>query len=133
MERNIADPRPARQQEITRRIFIYEAAERYPHDHKAHPAELFERLREETHRGMPYPQMQVRGLEWPFLKMMVWLVAARRVLEIGMFTGYSGLIRAGGLPDDAQLITCDVNPKAEAIARRYFTESNHGHKIEIRM
>jgi len=40
---------------------------------------------------------------------------------------------AEGLSDDGHLITCDVNPKAEAIARRYFAESNHGHKIEIRM
>ena len=50
-----------------------------------------------------------------------------------MFTGYSGLMMAEGLPEDGRLITCDVDPKAEAIARRYFAESPHGHKIEIRM
>jgi caffeoyl-CoA O-methyltransferase len=65
--------------------------------------------------------------------MLVRLTGARRILEIGMFTGYSALMMAEGLPDDGHLITCDVNPKAEAIARRYFAESEHGHKIEIRM
>ena len=49
-----------------------------------------------------------------------------------MFTGYSALMMAEGLPDDGRLVTCEINPKAEAIARRYFAESPHGHKITIR-
>jgi caffeoyl-CoA O-methyltransferase len=61
------------------------------------------------------------------------LTGARRILEIGMFTGYSALMMAEGLPDDGRLITCDVNPRAEGVARRYFAESPHGQKIEIRM
>jgi len=113
--------------------FIDQAVEQYAHDHTKPESELFRRLREETFREMQYPQMQVGRLEGQFLKMLVRLTAARRVLEIGMFTGYSALMMAEGLPDDGHLITCDVNPKAEAIARRYFAESKHGHKIEIRM
>ena len=113
--------------------FIDQAVEQYAHDHTKPESELFRRLREETFREMQYPQMQVGRLEGQFLKMLVRLTGARRVLEIGMFTGYSALMMAEGLPDDGHLITCDVNPKAEAIARRYFAESKHGHKIEIRM
>jgi Predicted O-methyltransferase len=113
--------------------FIDQAIEQYAHDHTKPESELFRRLREETFREMQYPQMQVGRLEGQFLKMLVRLNGARRVLEIGMFTGYSALMMAEGLPDDGHLITCDVNPKAEAIARRYFAESKHGHKIEIRM
>jgi caffeoyl-CoA O-methyltransferase len=113
--------------------FIDQAIEQYAHDHTKPESELFRRLREETFREMQYPQMQVGRLEGQFLKLLVRLTGARRVLEIGMFTGYSALMMAEGLPDDGQLITCDVNPQAEAIARRYFAESNHGHKIEIRM
>jgi caffeoyl-CoA O-methyltransferase len=113
--------------------FIEQAVEQYAHDHTKPESELFRRLREETFREMQYPQMQVGRLEGQFLKMLVRLTGARRVLEIGMFTGYSALMMAEGLPDDGRLITCDVNPKAEAIARRYFAESEHGHKIEIRM
>jgi predicted O-methyltransferase YrrM len=113
--------------------FIDQAVEQFAHDHTEPESELFRRLREETYREMQSPQMQVGRIEGQFLKMLVRLTGARRVLEIGMFTGYSGLMMAEGLPDDGRLITCDVNPKAEAIARRYFAESSHGHKIEIRM
>jgi predicted O-methyltransferase YrrM len=67
------------------------------------------------------------------LQMLVRLIGARNVLELGMFTGYSTLMMAEALPDDGHLITCEVDPKAEAIARRYFGESPHGHKITIRM
>ena len=113
--------------------FIDKAVEQYAHDHTRPESDLFRRLREETFREMQYPQMQVGRIEGQFLKLLVRLVGARRVLEIGMFTGYSGLMMAEGLPDDGRLITCDVDPKAEAIARRYFAESGHGHKIEVRM
>jgi caffeoyl-CoA O-methyltransferase len=82
---------------------------------------------------MDRPQMQVDAIEGRFLKMLVRLTGARTILEIGMFTGYSALMMAEGLPDDGRLITCEVDPKAEAIARRYFSESPHGHKITVRM
>jgi caffeoyl-CoA O-methyltransferase len=82
---------------------------------------------------MKSPQMQVGRIEGRFLKMLVRLTGARRVLELGMFTGYSALMMAEGLPEDGCLVTCDVNPQAEEIARRYFAESPYGGKIEIRM
>jgi caffeoyl-CoA O-methyltransferase len=50
-----------------------------------------------------------------------------------MFTGYSALMMAEGLSEDARLITCEIDPRAEAIAHRYFAESPHGDKITIRM
>ena len=82
---------------------------------------------------MQSPEMQVGLIEGRFLQMLVRLIGARNILEIGMFTGYSTLMMAEALPDDGRLITCEVDPKAEAIARRYFGESPHGHKITIRM
>src|SRR5438105_13915056 len=113
--------------------FISKEIEQYAHDHTSEESDLFKRLRDETYAEMRSPQMQVGRIEGGFLKLLVRLTGAKRVLEIGMFTGYSGLMMAEGLPDDGRLITCDVNPKAEAIASRYFAESEHGHKIEIRM
>jgi caffeoyl-CoA O-methyltransferase len=113
--------------------FIVEAVEQFAHDHTKPESDLFRKLRDETYAEMSSPQMQVGRIEGRFLKMLVRLTGARRILEIGMFTGYSALMMAEGLPDDGRLITCDVNPKAEAIARRYFDESPNGHKIEIRM
>jgi len=113
--------------------FIHEAVEQFAHDHTEPESDLFFRLRDETYRDMNCPQMQVGRIEGRFLKMLVRLTGARRILEIGMFTGYSALMMAEGLPEDGKLITCDVDPKAEAIASRYFAESPNGHKIEIRM
>jgi caffeoyl-CoA O-methyltransferase len=101
--------------------------------HSDAPSELLVRLREETIASIESPGMQVGPLEGALLRMLVRLTGARRVLEIGMFTGYSALCMAEGLPDDGELITCDVNPKAEAIARRYFAQSPHGKKIHVRM
>jgi caffeoyl-CoA O-methyltransferase len=113
--------------------FIDPAVEQFARDHTEPESELHLRLREETYRIMDRPQMQVDVIEGRFLKILVRLTGARTILEVGMFTGYSALMMAEGLPDDGRLITCEVDPKAEAIARRYFSESPHGPKITIRM
>lgn len=99
----------------------------------AEEPELLQRLFRETHEKMDSPQMLTGRLEGSFLRLLVRMVQARRVLEVGMFTGYSALMMAEALPEEGELITCDVNPKAEAIARRYFAESPHGRKIRLRM
>lgn len=112
---------------------VDEKIEAYAADHTRAQPELLERLAQETHRSMKDAEMLTGRLEGGFLRLMVRAFQARRIVEIGMFTGYSALSMAEALPDDGKLITCEVNPEAEAIARRYFRESPHGDKIEIRM
>ncbi len=112
---------------------VPEEIERYAAAHTDPPGSLYEELREVTYGTMNSPQMQVGRVEGAFLKMLVQLSGAKRVLEIGMFTGYSGLKMAEGLPEDGELITCDVDPKAEEVARRFHAKSPHGKKIAIRM
>jgi caffeoyl-CoA O-methyltransferase len=90
-------------------------------------------LREETQRTMEYAQMVVGPLEGAFLQMMTQLVGAKRVLEIGMFTGYSALCFAEALPADGTVITCEIDEEPAALARRYFAQSPVGKKVEIRM
>lgn len=107
--------------------------EAYAEAHSAAESEICRALREETYATMDLPQMVVGPLEGAFLKLMVQLVDARRVLEIGMFTGYSALSMAEVLHDDGRLITCEVDPDAAAMAKKYFARSAHGRKIEIRM
>jgi len=113
--------------------FIDAAVEQFAHDHTEAETDLYVRLREETYRVMQSPQMQVDVIEGRFLQMLVRLSGAKSILELGMFTGYSALMMAEALPDDGHLITCEIDPKAEAIARRYFAESPHRDKITIRM
>jgi caffeoyl-CoA O-methyltransferase len=112
---------------------VPEAIEEYASAHTEPASSLFEQLRNETYAKMEMPQMQVGPIEGTFLRLLVRLARAKRVLEIGMFTGYSTLMMAEGLPEDGELITCEINPKAEEVARRYFAKSPHGKKIKIRM
>ncbi len=105
----------------------------YVHAHTSAPDPIFERLREETHADLAMPQMQVGRVEGAFLRMLVMASGAKRVLEIGTFSGYSGLAMAQGLPEDGQLITCDIDPVATAVAQRYFDLAPWGHKISLRL
>jgi caffeoyl-CoA O-methyltransferase len=107
--------------------------EAYAEAHSEPESEVCREIREETERTMEMPQMIVGPLEGAFLKMMVRLVGAKRVLEIGTFTGYSALCMAEALPMEGALITCEIDPKAAAVARKYVGGSAHGRKIEIRM
>jgi caffeoyl-CoA O-methyltransferase len=107
--------------------------DKYAEEHTERVDPLLDELWDETHRTMAQAQMQVGRLAGTVLKLLVQISGAKRALEVGMFTGYSGLMIASGLPDDGTLTTCDVDPKAEAVARRYFARSPHGRKITIRM
>ena len=97
------------------------------------PDDLLTRLFEETHEKLAAPQMLTGGTEGRFLEMLVWASGARRVLEIGTYSGYSALSMAAALPDDGELITCDVWEEANEMGKRYAAESPHGHKIDFRL
>jgi caffeoyl-CoA O-methyltransferase len=107
--------------------------EAYAEAHSMVESEVCRTLRAETHRQMDCPQMVVGPLEGAFLKMMTQLVQAKRVLEIGMFTGYSALCFAEALPPDGTVTTCEIDEESAALARRYFARSSHGKKITVRM
>jgi caffeoyl-CoA O-methyltransferase len=113
--------------------FIDKAVERYAYDRTRAEPELLRQLTDETYRTMKWPGMLCGRLEGRLLKLLVQLAGAKRVLEIGMFTGYSALSMAEGLPEDGRLVTCDIDPAAKAFAEGYVARSPHGRKIEIRL
>ncbi|MBX9568809.1 MAG: class I SAM-dependent methyltransferase [Candidatus Obscuribacterales bacterium] len=94
-------------------------------------SDLLKELVEVTERDTAMPIMLTGPLEGRFLKMMAQLTNAKRILEIGMFTGYSALSMAEGMPDDGELITCDLDPTCIAIARKFYARSPHGKKIVL--
>ena len=110
-----------------------EELDEYARAHSTPPDELLQRLYDETHEKLATPVMLTGPLEGRFLEMLVWVSGARRVLEIGTYSGYSALSMAAALPDDGELITCDVSEEAHEMARRYAAESPHGHKIDFRL
>lgn len=90
------------------------------------------RLREET-MSMPAARMITTADQAGFLAMLVKIMNARRVLEVGTFTGYSALAMAEALPTDGVLTACDVSREYTNIARRYWKEAGVEQKIDLRI
>jgi caffeoyl-CoA O-methyltransferase len=107
--------------------------EAYVAAHTTREGDLFARLRAETQASLDSPQMQVGQVEGALLRLIVGLVRPRTILELGTFSGYSALAMASALPPGGELITCDVDPVATAVARRYFAESGLADRITLRM
>lgn len=107
--------------------------EAYVTAHTTREGQLFARLRADTLAQLSMPQMQVGPVEGALLRLLVGLVRPQTILEIGTFSGYSALAMAGALPDGGQLITCDIDPVATALARRYFTEARLDHRITLHL
>ncbi|MBP6218465.1 MAG: class I SAM-dependent methyltransferase [Oligoflexales bacterium] len=112
-------------------LITNQEVEKYCHAHTQSEPELLLQLSRETLETTPIPQMLSGRLVGRLLKLIVQLSRSKKALEIGMFTGYSALSIAEGLPPDGKLITCDVDERSSAIARSYFARSPHGHKIEV--
>ncbi len=94
---------------------------------------LEDRTRAEPWEGHLEQEMLSGHVEGAFLRMLVAITGARRVLEIGMFTGYSALAMAEAMPADARLVACEVDARAAAIAREGFAASSAGGVIDIRL
>ena len=72
-------------------------------------------------------------IEGQLLKILVSISKSKRVLEIGMFTGYSALAIAEALPDDGYLLACEVDDYVSKFAIDCFAASPHGKKIEVKV
>lgn len=111
---------------------VPEEIEAYAAAHTTPLPALLDELIAATREQMGDRSTMLSGqIEGTLLQMLIGLTGARRVLEIGMFTGFSAQMMAAALPDDGVLITCDVDPKAIALAKSFFARSPHGHKIDV--
>ena len=95
-----------------------------------HPA--LQALREETAK-LPLAVMQVAPEQAQFMQLLIRLMRAKNVLEIGTFTGYSALAMALALPDDGHLITCDLNKEWTNKAHPFWQQAKQADKIELRL
>lgn len=93
---------------------------------------LLAELREET-SALPGAGMQITPEQGQFMALLVRLTGARRIIEIGVFTGYSSLAMALALPPDGRLVACDVNPDWTALAQRYWARAGVDGRIELRL
>ncbi len=93
---------------------------------------LLKRLREET-QALPMAHWQIAPEQGQFMALLVKLTGAKRLLEIGTFTGYSALCMASAMPEDGQLICCDLPGDYNATARRYWLQAGVHERIELRL
>jgi caffeoyl-CoA O-methyltransferase len=101
--------------------------------HGTPPDDIQQRLIDETAVLGGVSKMQIAPEQGAFMTLLCRVSAARRVIEIGTFTGYSALALARGLPADGRLLCCDVSEEWTAIARRYWKEAGIDNKIELRI
>lgn len=111
---------------------VKEGIEEYAEAHTTPPPPWLQALADETRAELDAPQMMVGALEGRFLELLAFASGARRVLEIGTFSGYSALSMAAGLPPDGTIVTCDRNPAAVEVARRHIEASPFAGRIELR-
>jgi predicted O-methyltransferase YrrM len=98
----------------------------------ANETETQRRLRAETAQ-MPLAMMQIGADQGAFLALLARMIGARRAIEIGTFTGYSALAVAAALPEDGELVCCDVNEEWTSIARRYWHEAGLDARIRLEL
>jgi caffeoyl-CoA O-methyltransferase len=77
--------------------------------------------------------MQIAADQGRFLTLLVELLGATRAIEVGVFTGYSSLCIASGMPSSGRLVACDVNEKWTNIAQRYWDKAGVRKRIELRL
>ena len=114
-------------------FLVDEQLEEYAERHTTPPEPLLAELAAETKATMSSPQMLTGTIEGRFLELLVAGTGARRVLEIGTFTGYSALSMAAALPADGRIDTLDIEPAHAEVAQRYFDRSPLGGRITLHL
>ena len=94
---------------------------------------LLRELQQETAALGGISVMQIAELQGTFMGLLVRAISARRIVEIGTFTGYSAICMARALPADGRILCCDVSDEWTRIARRYFQRAGVADKIDLRI
>ncbi|MFP6645319.1 MAG: class I SAM-dependent methyltransferase [Candidatus Latescibacterota bacterium] len=89
-------------------------------------------LRDET-ALMPMAGMQISPDQGQFMALLVKATGARKVIEVGTFTGYSALVVAGALPADGKLVACDVSEEYTSVGRPHWNKAGLALKIDLRL
>ena len=105
--------------------------EHYIDQHITPEDPLLTALDRETHMRVIQPRMISGHLQGKLLEILVRMLAPKRILEIGTFTGYSALSMAEALPDGAELHTIEIDDEMEDFIRAQFASVPHGSRITL--
>lgn len=111
--------------------FTQEDIERYCKSYSLDDSDLLKELSQKTWETEEIPQMLCGTLVGGLLQMLIKISGAKRILEIGMFTGYSTLKMAEALPDDGEIHSCELMVKHVETATGWFEKSDVNHKIHV--
>jgi predicted O-methyltransferase YrrM len=94
--------------------------------------DILARLRRET-ADHPKANFQIPPEQGQLMRVFIRMTGARRVIEVGVFTGYSSLVMALALPPDGHIVACDISDEYTQVARRYWAEAGVDGKIDLRI
>jgi caffeoyl-CoA O-methyltransferase len=114
-------------------VIVDPELERYAADHSSPEAPHLAAAAARTREASQSHAMMVGPLEGQLLALMVALTGARRVLEIGTFTGYSALSMAAALGEGGTIVTCELDPEHAALAQGHFDASPFADRIDLRL
>jgi caffeoyl-CoA O-methyltransferase len=114
-------------------FLVPQELEAYAEAHTSAPDELLRRLAEETRATLRSPQMLTGTIEGRFLEFVVFATGARRVLELGTYSGYSAISMAAALPEGGHIDTCEVDESHAEVARRYIEEAGLSDRITVHL
>jgi len=100
--------------------------------HTTAPSELEQQLIDIT-QAMPAAQMQIGFAQARFMALLARILQPTMVLEVGVFTGYSALVVAQELSDDATLIACDISEEWTAVGRPFWAQADVAERIDLRI
>ncbi len=114
-------------------MIVPEQIEQYAAAHTTPPEQLLQELAAETRETLRSPQMLTGTIEGRFLELLVHGLGAKRVLELGTYSGYSALSMAAGLPEGGHIDTCEFEEKHAEVARRYIGQSPYADRITVHL
>ncbi|WP_394975028.1 O-methyltransferase [uncultured Croceitalea sp.] len=109
--------------------FLSNTLENYIASNSEDEPEVLKELTKETHLKVIQPRMITGHFQGRVLSMLSKIIAPKKILEIGTYTGYSAICLAEGLPKNGELHTIDVNEELSDIQRNYFNKSGYGEQI----
>ena len=105
--------------------------EQYSIDHSVKESSILKKIQKYTYQNEKAPQMITGAIVGNVLSLLIKSIQAKKILEIGMFTGYSAMTMAQALPDNGEIHTCEIMEEHVLTAQKFFSQSAHNDKIFV--
>jgi caffeoyl-CoA O-methyltransferase len=112
-------------------FIVPDEIEQYAAEHTTPPTDVLAALAAETRETLDAPQMLTGTIEGRFLELVVHGLAAKRVLELGTYSGYGTLSMAAGLPEGGRIDSCEISEAHAAVARRYLERAGYADRVTV--